>query len=133
MGAPKNNVNAVKHGKYSKKDILICATCAAQKRCDKFNPEKPNTACYYEKRLEKPDLSSVDNMVDFLKEIITMDFLRLQRCFVFERLQGGLIDSDAIKLEIHITNVARVIAKLIEITEIQGRVEELEKRLGVKS
>jgi len=128
-GAPKGNLNAYKHGKYSQRRdiILTCATCAAVKQCDKYNAEKKKSACSYEK-IEKPDLGSVEGLINFLKDLIEMDFLRLRRCYQFEILTGGMIDGEAIKLGQHIRNIVFTIAKLTELSEVEKQIQLLDER-----
>ena len=83
--------------------------------------------CYFEK-IEKPDLGSVEGLLNFLKELIEMDFLRLRRCYQFEILTGGMIDNDAIKLGQHIRNMVFTIAKLTELSEIEKQIRLLDER-----
>jgi len=52
-GAPFGNLNSLKHGKFSKRDFLTCATCAAKSKCQYFNKENQLQLCVFEKRLEK--------------------------------------------------------------------------------
>ncbi len=128
-GAPKGNLNAYKHGKYSQRRdiILTCATCAAVKQCDKYNALKPKSACHYEK-IEKPDLRSVEGLINFLKDLIEMDFLRLRRCYQFEILTGGMIDAEAVKLGNHIRNLVFTIGRLQELSEIEKQIQLLDER-----
>jgi len=128
-GAPKGNLNAWKSGKYSQRRdiILTCATCAATKQCDKYNAEKKKSACHFEK-ISKPNLENVEGLINFLKDLIDMDFLRLRRCYQFEILTGGMIDGEAIKLGQHLRNIVFTIAKLKELSEIEKQIQLLDER-----
>ena len=130
VGAPVGNVNAVKHGKYSDRDFLTCAVCVAKKKCPEFDEENPMRVCVYEKKLKKPDLSSIEKLLDFLKELLSVDWLRFQRAVAFERLSGGMLDADALKLENHINYVIQTMSKLIQISDFEKRVEALEEKIG---
>ena len=130
VGAPVGNVNAVKHGKYSDRDFLTCAVCVAKKKCPEFDEENPMRVCVYEKNLKKPDLSSIEKLLDFLKELLSVDWLRFQRAVAFERLSGGMLDADALKLENHINYVIQTMSKLIQISDFEKRVEALEEKIG---
>lgn len=74
-------------------------------------------------------MENVEGLINFLKELIEMDFLRLRRCYQFEILTGGMIDNDAIKLGQHIRNMIFTIAKLTELSEIENRVAVLESKI----
>jgi hypothetical protein len=128
VGAPVGNVNAVKHGKYSSRDFLTCAVCVAKKKCPKFLEENQMRVCVYEKKLEKPDLSTIFKLIDFLRELLAADWLRFQRAVAFERLSGGMLDGDALKLEGHMRGVAFTIAKLSELSEIEKQIQSLDER-----
>jgi hypothetical protein len=130
VGAPIGNTNAVKHGKYSSRDFLTCAVCVAKKKCPKFLEENQMRVCVYEKKLEKPDLSTIEKLIDFLRELLSADWLRFQRAVSFERLSGGMLDGDALKLEGHMRGVVFTIAKLSELSELERRVTALEKNLS---
>jgi hypothetical protein len=60
----------------------------------------------------------------------TADWLRFQRAVSFERLSGGMLDGDALKLEGHMRGVVFTIAKLSELSELERRVTALEKNLS---
>lgn len=128
-GGQPGNKNAVKHGKYSDRDFLTCAVCVAREKCTEFDETNPMRVCFYEKRLEKPDLSTIEKLIDFLREILTVDWLRFQRAVAFERLAGGMLDTDALKLENHMRGVIFTIAKLSELSDLEKRVEALEEKL----
>ena len=38
-GGQVNNLNAIKHGKYSKRDFLSCAVCIAKDKCQHYDAE----------------------------------------------------------------------------------------------
>ena len=132
VGAPIGNVNAVKHGKYSDRDFLTCAVCVAKKKCEHFDENNQLHVCIFEKTLEKPDLSSIEKLLDFLRELLSVDWLRFQRAVAFERLSGGMLDADALKLEFHMRGVAFTIAKLSELRrdapEIIVEIQETEPK-----
>jgi len=114
-GGQPGNTNAVRHGKYSERDFLTCAVCVAKSKCTEFDKENQMRVCVYEKKLEKPDLSTIEKLIDFLRELLSADWLRFQRAIAFERLSGGMLDADALKLEGHMRGVAFTIAKLSEL------------------
>jgi hypothetical protein len=126
-GGQPNNTNAVKHGKYSDKDFLTCATCVAKNKCEHFDKNNQLQVCAFEKKLTKPDLKTIEKLLDFLREILSVDWLRFQRSIAFERLSGGMLDADALKLEGHMRGVAFTIAKLSELSELEKRVGALEE------
>ena len=128
VGAPYGNKNAVRHGKYSDRDFLTCAVCVAKSKCAEFDENNQMRVCVYEKKLEKPDLSSIEKLLDFLKELLSVDWLRFQRAVAFERLSGGMLDVDALKLEGHMRGVAFTIAKLSELSELERRIAEVDER-----
>jgi hypothetical protein len=128
-GGQPNNTNAVKHGKYSDRDFLTCAVCVAKSKCAEFDENNQLRVCVYEKKLEKPDLSTIEKLLDFLKEILSVDWLRFQRAIAFERLSGGMLDADALKLEAHMRGVVFTIAKLSELSELEQRVAALEAKI----
>lgn len=128
VGAPVGNVNAVKHGKYSDRDFLTCSVCVAKKKCEHFDENNQLQVCIFEKKLKKPDLSTIEKLLDFLREILSVDWLRFQRAVAFERLSGGMLDTDALKLEAHMRGVAFTIAKLSEISEIEKQIQTLDER-----
>jgi hypothetical protein len=127
-GQPKNK-NAVKHGKYSDRDFLTCAVCVAKKKCEHYSANNPMQVCIFEKKLEKPDISTIEKLLDFLRELLTVDWLRFQRAIAFERLSGGMLDADALKLEGHMRGVAFTIARLSELNELEQRVAALEAKI----
>lgn len=127
-GQPKNK-NAVKHGKYSDRDFLTCAVCVAKSKCPEFDEENQLRVCVYEKKLEKPNLSTIEKLLDFFRELLSVDWLRFQRAIAFERLSGGMLDADALKLEGHMRAVAFTIAKLSELSELEKRVAALEQKI----
>ena len=59
--------------------------------------------------------STIEKLIDFLRELLTSDWLRFQRAIAFERLSGGMLDPDTLKLEGHMRGVAFTIAKLSEL------------------
>lgn len=126
-GQPKNT-NAVKHGKYSGRDFLTCSVCIAKTKCEHFDKENQLQVCIYEKRLEKPDLSTIEQLLNFLRELLSVDWLRFQRAIAFERLSGGMLDADALKLEGQMRGVAFTIAKLTELSEIEKQIQSLDER-----
>jgi len=130
VGAPKGNKNAVKHGKYSDRDFLTCSVCVAKGKCTEFDEENQMRVCVYEKKVKKPDLSTIEKLLDFLREILSVDWLRFQRAVAFERLSGGMLDTDALKLEGHMRGVAFTIAKLSELSDLEKRVSTLEEKIG---
>jgi hypothetical protein len=127
-GAPKGNKNALKHGKYSESDFLTCAVCVAKNKCEHFDENNQLHVCAFEKKLEKPDLKTISNLLDFLRELLSVDWLRFQRAIAFERLSGGMLDADALKLEGHMRGVAFTIAKLSELSEIEKQIQQLDER-----
>jgi hypothetical protein len=129
-GGQPNNLNAWKNGKFSKrKDIILtCRTCAAKERCEKYDETQPNQPCAFE-TIEKPNLSTVENLADFLRHLIELDYLRLRRCYQFECFQGGMLDPDAIKLGQHIRNEIYTLARLTELGELEQRVAALEAKI----
>ena len=130
VGAPVGNVNAVKHGKYSSKDFLTCAVCVARKKCEHFNENNQLQVCIYEKKLKKPDLSSIEKLLDFLRELLSIDWLRFQRAVALEKLGGGLMDQDALKLEFHVNNVINTMSRLMQLNDLEKRVKSLEEKIG---
>ena len=126
-GAPKGNKNALKHGKYSESDFLTCAVCVAKNKCEHYSAENTMQVCIFEKKLTKPDLKTIEKLLDFLRELLSVDWLRFQRSIAFERLSGGMLDADALKLEGHMRGVAFTIAKLSELSELEKRVGALEE------
>jgi hypothetical protein len=128
-GGQPNNVNAIKHGKYSDRDFLTCSVCVAKSHCN-YYPTNAKKVCVLERKLEKPDLSNFENLLDFLKDLLTTDYLRFQRAVAFERLSGGMLDAEALKLEMHMRNVIFTIAKVVELSELERRVASLEARIG---
>ena len=130
VGAPVGNVNAVKHGKYSDRDFLTCAVCVAKSKCTEFDKENPMRVCVYEKKLEKPDLSTIEKLIDFLRELLSVDWLRFQRAIAFERLSGGMLDSDGLKLEFHMNNIINTMSRLMQLNDLEKRVKSLEEKIG---
>lgn len=128
VGAPVGNVNAVKHGKYSDRDFLTCAVCVAKSKCEHYDTSNQLQVCIFEKKLLKPDLSTIEKLLDFLRELLSVDWLRFQRAVAFERLSGGMLDADALKLEGHMRGVAFTIAKLTEMSEIEKQIQQLDER-----
>jgi hypothetical protein len=127
-GQPKNK-NAVKHGKYSDRDFLLCSCCVAKAKCTEFDENNQMRVCAFEKKVSKPDLSTIEKLIDFLRELLSVDWLRFQRAVAFERLSGGMLDADALKLEVHMRGVAFTIAKLSELSELEKRVAALEQKI----
>lgn len=127
-GGQPNNRNAVKHGKYSDRDFLTCGVCVAKSKCPEFDKENQLRACVFEKRLTKPDLKTIEKLIDFLRELLSADWLRFQRACAFERLSGGMLDADALKLEGHMRGVAFTVAKLAELSEIEKQIQTLDER-----
>jgi hypothetical protein len=128
-GAPKGNKNAVKHGKYSERDFLTCAVCVAKNKCEHFDESNQMQVCIFEKKLEKPDISTIEKLLDFLRELLSVDWLRFQRAIAFERLSGGMLDADALKLEGHMRGVAFTMGKMMELSELEKRVAALEAKI----
>jgi len=128
-GGQPRNTNAVRHGKYSNRDFLLCSCCVAKSKCEHFDKEKQLQVCIFEKKLEKPDLSTIEKLLDFLTDLLSVDWLRFQRAVAFERLSGGMLDGDALKLEGHMRGVAFTIAKLSELSELEKRVAALEEKI----
>lgn len=127
-GGQVNNKNAVKHGKYSDRDFLTCATCVAKNKCANFSEQNQLQVCAFEKKLAKPDLETIEKLLDFLRELLAVDWLRFQRAIAFERLSGGMLDQDALKLEGHMRNLTFTIAKLTEMSEIEKQIQSLDER-----
>lgn len=127
-GAPKGNKNALKHGKYSESDFLTCAVCVAKNKCEHYDANNQLQVCIFEKKLAKPDLSTIEKLLDFLRALLSVDWLRFQRAIAFERLSGGMIDQDALKLEGHMRGVAFTIAKLSELSETEKQLQSLDER-----
>lgn len=130
-GGQPQNKNAVKHGKYSDRDFLTCAVCVAKNKCEHYDASNQLQVCLFEKKLEKPDLSTIEKLLDFLRELLSVDWLRFQRAIAFERLSGGMLDQDALKLEGHIRGVAFTIAKLSELSDLEKRLSALEEKIGI--
>lgn len=130
VGAPVGNVNALRHGKFSERDFLLCSCCAAKSKCPEFDKENQMRVCVYEKKLEKPDLSTIEKLIDFLRELLSADWLRLQRAIAFERLSGGMLDADALKLEFHLNNVINTMSRLMQLNDLEKRLRSLEERIG---
>lgn len=131
-GAPKGNLNAWKHGRYSRrKDIVLtCRLCAAANRCIHRNMENPDAPCVYEKRLKEPeDLTSVDGLRAFLQQLIELDYARYRRGLILEILGGGLLDGDLTKLGQHLQKEIYTLGRLIEIGELEERVKRLEEAI----
>lgn len=130
-GAPIGNLNAWKHGRYSKrKDIILtCRTCALKDVCSDYNDENKVSPCVYE-QIDRPNLSDLANLCDFLRELIETDYMRYRRSCNFEILEGGRIDSETTKLSKHIKDELYTLGRLSEIGELEKRVEQLEQRIG---
>jgi len=128
-GGQPGNVNAVRHGKYSDRDFLTCAVCVARGKCPEFDESNQMRVCVFEKKVTKPDLSTIEKLTDFLRELLAVDWLRFQRAVAFERLSGGMLDTDALKLENHMRGVIFTIAKLSELSDLEKRVAVLEEKI----
>ena len=128
-GAPRGNFNAWKHGKFSRRRgiVLTCRICAAAERCVHRNAQNPDLPCVYERKLAGvKDLTTIDGLKTFLRELIELDYGRYCRGLIFEVLGGGLLDSDLTRLAGHIRAEIQTLGRLMELGELEERVRRLE-------
>jgi len=126
VGAPSGNLNAWKHGRYSKRRdiILTCRTCALKDACEEYDSENPTMPCVYEK-IDRPDLSNMTKLCDFLRELMETDYMRYRRSCNFEILQGGRIDPETTKLSKHVKDEIYTLGRLSELSELEKRISDL--------
>lgn len=117
-GAPKGNINAMRHGIYSKKlPALACDTCPIAGQC---YMHRPGNVCAFDKEFKKLQVTDVESAIDIMRDMVNTDLERVQRQLLFETAQGGVANTDTTGLLNATFQKVDKVRELMKVRELQG-------------